>query len=242
MRHDMAPRAIAAIGVIVLLVAACGGTGPATPSPTILGGGGPGATSALSSDTPSGPVAPSEPTSTPGTSTAPPSGNGTRLVVLRGSFSGHSEDPLATADQTVELELHWNAGPDDIHDSKAFRFVSGSFTFSESIDGVCGGSRSEAGPLTPWSDTFLISSDIQDRDQAQVSLTDQRLSSGAVELSLTSSFLVSAPDPEGCADLSRFGVHTCTLKFLQTAIGELQPDATCSDASRGVDWTGRLTP
>ena len=161
---------------------------------------------------------------------------------MRGSFTGHSEDPLASADQTVELELHWNAGPDDIHDRQAFRFESGTFTFSESIDGVCGGSRSEAGPMTPWSDTFLISGDIQDRDQASVTLVDQRLSSGAVELSLTSSFLVAAPDPEGCADLSRFGVHTCTLKFLQTAIGELQPDATCSDPSRGVDWTGRLAP
>jgi len=238
----MGSRAIVAIGVVALLVVACGGAGPATPSPTILGGGAPGASSATSSDTPSGPPAPTDPGSTPGSSSAPPTGDAARLVVLRGTFTGHSEDPLASADQTVELELHWNAGPNDVHDSKAFRLVSGSYTFSESIDGVCGGSRSEAGPLNPWSDTFLISSDIQDRDQAQVTLVDQRLSSGAVELSLTSSFLVSAPDPEGCADLSRFGVHTCTLKFPQTAIGELQPDATCSDRSRGVEWTGRLAP
>ena len=237
----MGPRAIVWLGVMALLITACGSSGPATPSPTIAGGGVPGPSSSSSDDTFSRPPGPSDPGSTTG-SIAPPTSGGSRLVVLHGTFSGHSEDPLATADQTVELELHWNAGPDDIHDSKAFRFVSGTFTFNESIDGVCGGSRSEAGPLTPWSDTFLISSDIQDRDQAQVTLVDQRLSSGAVELSLTSSFLVSAPDPEGCADLSRFGVHTCTLKFLQTAIGELQPDASCSDTSRGVEWTGRLAP
>jgi hypothetical protein len=242
MPHAIRSRALAVLGGITLLIAACGGTTAITPSPT-PGGGLPGASSGTGSASgdpgTSGPLPSGAVDPTPG---ATPSAGGTRLVVLHGTFTGHGEQPLSTADQTVEVELDWYAGPDDIHDSRAFRFVSGSFTFSESIDGVCGGSRSEAGPLTAFSDTFLVSGDMQDPDRATASLTDQRLSSGAVELSLTSSFAVSAPDPEGCADLSRTGVPTCTLKFLQTAIGELRPDATCADASRGVEWAGRLAP
>jgi hypothetical protein len=230
------------IGGLTLLIAACGASATSTPSPTPAGLL-PGTSPAPSTVVPSGPPGSSRPletgAATPG---ATPTGGSAGLVVLHGTFTGHGSDPLASADQTVELELHWNAGPDDIHDARAFRLVSGSFTFSEAIDGVCGGSRSEAGALTPWSDTFLISGDIQARDQASVTLVDARLSSGAVELSLTSSFAVSAPDPEGCADLSRTGVGVCTLAFLQTAIGELQRDATCSDPSRNIEWTGRLEP
>jgi hypothetical protein len=238
----MGSKALAAIGAMALLIGACSASATSTPSPTPAGLL-PGTSPARSSDVPSGPPGSSGPLETGNaTPAATPTGPSTGLVVLHGTFTGHGSDPLASADQTVQLELQWNAGPDDIHDSKAFRLVSGSFTFSESIDGVCGGSRSEAGALTPWSDTFLISGDIQDRDQAAVTLVDARLSSGALELSLTSSFAVSAPDPEGCADLSRTGVGVCTLAFLQTAIGELKPDASCSDASRNIEWTGRLAP
>jgi hypothetical protein len=96
--------------------------------------------------------------------------------------------------------------------------------------------------LTPFSETFLVSGEMQDRDQASVSLTDDRLNSGAVAISVTSSFAVSAPDPEGCADLSRAGVGVCTLRFQQSAVGQLDPDAACDDASRGYTWTGRLAP
>jgi hypothetical protein len=238
----MGSKALAAIGAIALMIAACGSSGTSTPSPT-PGGLVPGTSPSSASDQPTAPpdAPPSQDTSAAPTDPAP-SGGATRLVILHGAFTGHSSDPLASADQTVELELHWNAGPDDVHDSKAFRLVSGSFTFSEAIDGVCGGSRSEAGALTPWSDTFLISGDIQDRDQASVTLVDARLSSAAVELSLTSSFAVSAPDPEGCAELSRTGVGVCTLAFPQVAIGRLQEDATCSEPTLDLEWTGRLAP
>jgi hypothetical protein len=239
----MRSRTLGILGVLTLVIAACGGgttASGATPSP--LGGGGP-------VDSDPGPAAPS---GDPSTASAPvtaqpseaasPSTAGTGTVVLHGTATGHAVQPLSTADQTVAFELLWTYGPDDIHDIHAFQLQSGSFTFSESIDGVCGGSRSEEGPLTPFSETFLVSGEMQDRDQASVSLTDDRLNSGAVAISVTSSFAVSAPDPEGCADLSRAGVGVCTLRFQQVAVGQLEPDAACDDASRGYTWTGRLAP
>jgi hypothetical protein len=238
----MGSRALAAIGAVALLIAACGSSGTSTPSPTLGGGPVPGTSDMPPTAPPGSTDAPASQDTSPAPTDPTPSGDASRLVVLHGTFTGHGSDPLASADQTVELELHWNAGPGDVHDAKAFRLVSGTFTFSEEIDGVCGGSRSESGALTPWSDTFLISGDIQDRDQASVTLVDARLSSGAVELSLTSSFAVSAPDPEGCADLSRTGVGVCTLLFPQVAIGELQRDATCSEPSLNIEWAGRLEP
>ena len=170
-----------------------------------------------------------------------PTGGATSLVVLHGTFTGHGSDLLSTADQTVGLELRWTAGPDDIHDADAFALVSGSCTFSESISGVCGGSRTEAGPLKPYSNSSLISGAIQDRDQATVNMVDACLSSGGVEFSPTSSYAVPNAD-RGCGPLSRSGVGICTMVFLQTAIGALWQDASCADASRNIEWTGRLTP
>lgn len=236
----MRSGALAALGAMAFLLAACGWSGvSATPSPT-LGGVGPAARpSRPAVESPA--IPPDDSAPPPSDGSAVPTGETTRPVVLQGTFTGHGSDPLATADQTVELELHWNAGPDDIHDPKAFALVSGSFTFSESISGVCGGSRSEVGPLTPYSNSFLISGGIQDRDQATVNMVDARLSSGGVEFSPTSSYAVPNAD-QGCGPLSRSGVGICTMVFLQTAIGALQQEASCADASRNIEWTGRLTP
>jgi hypothetical protein len=71
-------------------------------------------------------------------------------------------------------------------------------------------------------------------------MVDQRLSSGALEFSAFSSYYVQTPDPAGCADSSKFGAGGCTMKFLQTAIGKLQEDASCTVAGTGVQWTGHL--
>jgi hypothetical protein len=240
----MRSRTLGILGTLTLLVAACsGGTTPAgaTPSPTLVGGAGV-SSAAPAAPSGGGPATSSTPATAPPTDNASPSTAGTGTILLHGTATGHAVQPLSTADQTVAFELLWNYGPDDIHDIHAFQFQSGSFTFSESIDGVCGGSRSEDGPLTPFSETFLVSGEMQDRDQASVSLTDDRLNSGNVAISATSSFAVSAPDPEGCADLSRAGVGVCTLEFQWLAVGQLKPDASCEDDSRGYTWTGHLAP
>lgn len=226
----MRSRAVPALCAIALTLSGCGAAAPSgSPSPGL--------------NLPGGQSAP--PASLPGTagptSAATATPGGARVVTLHGTFTGHFADPLATADLTVEVEVRWNAGPDDIHDINAFTLSSGSFTFSESIDGVCGGSRSEEGPLTSFvNEQSLFSADPQERDNVQVSVIDQRMETGGVQFAISGSFDVPNADPEGCGDLDRSGVGTCGLVFLWTAIGELQPEATCTGASG--DWTGRLQP
>ena len=135
----------------------------------------------------------------------------------------------------------WNAGPEDIHDRNAFTLTSGSFEFSESIGGVCGGNRDEDGPLTVRvNDQGLFSADPQERDNVHVSVIDRRMETGGVEFAIWGSYEVPNGDPEGCGDLDRSGVSTCGLVFLATGIGELQPEATCSGP--GGEWTGTLEP
>jgi hypothetical protein len=68
---------------------------------------------------------------------------------------------------------------------------------------------------------------------------DRRMQTGGVEFSMSASYEV--PNSEGCADLDRSGVNTCSLVFLQTAIGELQREASCSSGPGG-GWTGTLQP
>jgi hypothetical protein len=143
---------------------------------------------------------------------------------------------------TAQFDLQWNFGPDDVHDMNAFTFLSGTFTSAVSIDGVCGGSKSASGALTPTSGTFLSSGPLQAQDYARVGMVDQRLSSGALEFSAFSSYYVQGPDPAGCADSSKFGAGGCPLKFQWMAIGKLKEDATCTVEGTGVQWTGRLAP
>lgn len=163
------------------------------------------------------------------------------VVTLHGTFSGHYSDSLATADLTIEVEVRWNAGPDDIHDRNAFTLTSGSFTFSETISGVCGGSRSVDGTLTSFvNEQSLLYADPRERDNVHVSVIDQRMETGGVQFAVSGYFDVPNADPEGCGDLDRSGVGTCGLVFLATAIGELQREATCTGPSG--DWTGRLQP
>ena len=213
---------------MTLLVAACGVTGEpgSTASEAIPGPGG-------------GSEQPPEPaSSTEERPSTPPDGE---TVVLHGSFVGQRRDALVTADLTVEFELHWKAAEDDIHDINAFAFTSGSFEFSESIGGVCGGSRSESGALTSHSDpTGLQSAELQERDIVMLSVIDQRIDTGAVAFSVSGSYDVPNPDPEGCGDLDRGGVGVCALEFQWLDVGQLASEASCSGPSG--DWTGTLTP
>lgn len=179
---------------------------------------------------------PSDGTAKP-TGSVPPAG----VIVLHGTFTGHFADALATADQVVEVEVLWSAGPDDVHDRDAFTLPSGSFTFSQSIIGVCGGTCSEAGALTSFvNPQSLFATDPQVRDNVSIAVIDQRLAGSGVEFSVSSLFEVPSADPVGCGDLDRSGVGSCSLVFMQRAIGVLEPEATCRGAAG--DWTGRLVP
>jgi len=214
-------RAFPVLCAIALTLSACG-SAPAS------GGG----QSAPPASVPGTSPPTSAPTATPGDA---------RVVTLHGTFTGHFSDPLATADLTVEVEVLWNAGPDDIHDREAFTLTSGSFEFSESIGGVCGGNREEDGPLTSFvNGQSLFAVDPQDHDNVRVGVIDQRMSTGGVEFAISGSYQVPNSDPENCRNLDRSGVGTCALVFLQAAIGELQREATCTGP--GGDWTGTLEP
>lgn len=227
----MSSRAIAIVGAMLLLAAACTTSAPTQPPP-----------SQPATIPPSGSPAP-----TPSPPTVPPSENatlraGTGTVILHGTFTGHTAGATSTADMTAQFDLQWNFGPDDINDMNAFTFLRGSFTSAVSIAGVCGGSKSASGALTPTGGGSLSSGGLQDQDYARVVMVDQRLSSGAVEFSAFSSYYVQGPDPAGCADSSKFGAGGCPMKFQWTAIGKLKEDATCSVEGTGVQWTGRLAP
>ena len=223
-------RVLGALCVMSMIVAACGGAGQpgSSASDDGPGGGGGGGSQAQPPGSGESSPLPSEP-------------GGDGMVVLDGTFTGHFSDSLVSADLTMEVELHWNAGPDDVHDINAFALTDGSYEFSETIGGVCGGSRSESGALTAHSDpTGLQSADLQERDIVMVSVIDQRIETGAVAFSIHGSFDVPNPDPEGCGDLDRGGVGVCALEFQWLDIGELAPEATCTGVSG--EWTGTLVP
>lgn len=224
-------RVLVALCVISVIVAACAGAGQpgSSASDDGPGGGGGGGESQQ----------PPEPgSSTEEQPSTPPDGE---TIVLHGTFVGQRRDVLVTADLTVEFELHWKAAADDIHDITAFALSDGTYEFSETIGGVCGGTRSESGALTSHSDpTGLQSAELQERDIVMLSVIDTRLDNGAVSFSIHGSYDVPNPDPDGCGDLDRGGVGVCALEFQWLGIGQLASEATCSGNSG--DWTGSLVP
>ncbi len=226
----MRSRAVVALCAMTLVATACGGSaGTGQPTPT--------ATQVLP-DPGGGSQPPNPGSSSEVRPSAPPDG---QTVLLHGTFVGQWRDALVTADLTVEFELRWNAAEDDIHDINAFAFTSGSYEFSETIDGVCGGQRSESGELTSHSDpTGLQSAELQERDIVVLSVIDQRLDTGNVAFAVHGSYDVPNADPEGCGDLDRGGVGVCALEFQWLAVGQLEPEATCSGTS--VTWSGQLVP
>jgi hypothetical protein len=222
-------RAIAA-WAMVMTVAACGPVG-AGPSATPGLPAGATSTPAAIAPSPSGPCGDAP-------CTAPPTAPAGGVVLIHATFTGHFSDPLSTADQTVEAEITWKTGPDSIHDMYAFTFTSGSFMFSESIGGVCGGTRSEAGPMNVQSGTALISGDPQDRDSAKAVMIDRRIEESLLEFSLFSQYGVPNADAEGCGPLSRSGVGSCSLTFPLVTLDRLREDASCDET--GSSWTGHL--
>jgi hypothetical protein len=230
-------RRVRAFGLstIVLLAAGCASGAPGATSTT--GGPGPGATSTAGIPGPGGATQPAGP-STPTDPTPGPTAPATGTVLIHATFTGHFADPLATADQKVEADIVWKTGPDSIHDPEAFTFTAGTFTFSESIGGVCGGTRSEAGPMTVLVKTSLISGQPQDADNAKAVMIDRRIEESLLEFSAFSQFGVPNPDAEGCGPLSRSGVGSCRLLFHLVTLDSLEPDATCESA--GSTWTGHL--
>ena len=234
------------IGLLAVAVSACSGTDESsgtlpTASPTIAAGGGAGASGGGAGSPGPGSSVASSDAPDAGEPTPEPEAGG--RIRLHGQFAGSTVGPLASADQTVDFELDWYAGPDDIHDIRAFRFVSGSFTFSESIEGVCGGSRSEAGDLALLGDTALAAElPDPDHDQLQVAVIDTRLENGAVSFNPFSGMYVQTPDPAGCNNSSSFGVAVCALEFGWLGIGQLETEARCEDDSLGTIWSGTLSP
>lgn len=223
-------RVLAALCALSLVLVACAGAvqPDASASDDGPGGGGGGESQQ-----------PPEPGTSTGVRPSTPPDGGT--VVLHGTFVGQRRDVLVTADLTVEFVLTWKAAPDDIHDITAFALSDGTYDFSESIGGVCGGARSESGALTSHSDpTGLQSADFQERDIVMLSVIDTRLDNGAVSFSIHGSYDVPNPDPDGCGDLDRGGVGVCALEFQWLGIGQLEQEATCSGSSG--DWTGTLVP
>jgi hypothetical protein len=73
-----------------------------------------------------------------------------------------------------------------------------------------------------------------------LSVIDQRIETGAVAFSVSGSYDVPNPDPEGCGDLDRGGVGVCALEFQWLGVGQLASEATCS--GNAGDWTGTLAP
>jgi hypothetical protein len=219
------------VGIVLSsLVLACGGGAPPSPSPS-------GDASAAPSPDASGSPAPSEPASSEVASPSPAEG----VVRLSGTMTGHASGPLTTADQTAEFELEWHAGPDDVHDIRAFRFQSGSYTASVSIEGVCGGSRSEDGAFDQVDDTSMAA-DLGPDDQIVVQLIDTRLDTGDVLISGFSGLYVQEPDPAGCGNSSSWGMPVCALEFGWLEVGRLEEQAHCEDESLGVTWDGTLVP
>jgi hypothetical protein len=221
-------RSRLALAISALVLVASGCASPAAPAP-------PGNSAAPPAPSSEGSAAPScvlDPCSTESPAPSP------QVVFLHGAFTGHYSYLGTTADQTVQVEVRWNVGPDDVHDPNAFTFTSGSYTFSASIAGVCGGSLSLDGPLTRQSSQSLIRGKPQDRqDLVNVVMVDKRLTDAGVGLALSSGFQV--PNGEaGCDGGLIAAVPGCSLLFLQTAADRLQTDAACTQAT--ITWTGHL--
>lgn len=210
----MRSRLAVAMSALALLLSGCGSTAPPNDGTAV-------------------PPPPSE-----GSAPPPSPPPGTRVVPLHGTFTGNYSFLGTTADITVQVEVRWNVGPDDVHDPNAFTFTSGSYTFSESIPGVCGGSRTEGGPLTLFTSQSLTHGEPQDReDIVNVGMVDRRVTDGGLQLGLSSSFQVPN-GAGGCDGGLSAGVGLCSLLFLQTAADKVQTDATCTVSAS--TWTGHL--
>jgi hypothetical protein len=162
-------------------------------------------------------------------------------VYLHGTFTGHTDDSLSTTDATFDVIVVWHR-PNDIHDMLNFQFESGSYTFSTSVTGICGGTRAEGGPLAFWGDDKqgLIYGDPQDRThEVHATLSDNRQEQGGLVFALTASFDIPSSNASCQPPYQSKGyVSVCALEFRLATQDTLQPDATCTEG--GTTWTGHL--
>ena len=215
--------------LVALVVLACSTAGNPTgsPNPTLPAG--------------------SSPPATAGTGSPPPSEAIPTLsadvddVRLHGTFTGHQDDPASTSDATFDVVVIWHR-PNEIHDMLNFQFESGSFTFSTSVTGVCGGTRTEGGPLEFWSEgnQSLIYGDPQDRSQTlHISLIDNRLEQGGLVFAEAVHFDIPSGAAECQPPYASYGyISNCSLEFRLATLDTLKTEASCAEG--GTSWTGQL--
>jgi hypothetical protein len=163
-------------------------------------------------------------------------------VRLHGTFTGHYSDALQNTDASFDVIVVWHR-PNDIHDMLNFQFESGSFTYSTTVDGDCGGTRSEGGPLALWGEdaTALILGDPQDRShEVHGSLIDNRLEQGGLVFAFVADYPIvsSAAGCEPPYD-SHGVVPTCAMEFRLATLDTLETSAECEQGD--LTWTGHLT-
>jgi hypothetical protein len=162
-------------------------------------------------------------------------------VRLHGTFTGHRADSAATTDATFDVIVIWKR-PNDIHDMLNFQFESGSYTFSTSVSGDCGGTRAEGGPLALWGEDKqgLIYGDPQDRThEVHGTLIDTRQEQGGLEMVFTASFDIPSSNASCQPPYQSYGdVSVCAMEFRLATQDTLQPDASCTEG--GTPWTGHL--
>ena len=130
-------------------------------------------------------------------------------VTLHGRFTGHTDDPASTSDATFDVTVVWHR-PNDIQDRLNFQFESGTYTFDTTVSGVCGGTRSEGGPLALWGDDEqgLILGDPQDRShEVHATLIDNRLNQGGLEFALVATFPIVSGGRRMPAAVQRAGLR-----------------------------------
>jgi hypothetical protein len=215
---------------MVLVATACSTPGATT------GPSGSGSPQGLNS---AGTTAPPSSGAVPSAVPSPPAGDDVRL---HGTFTGHYDDFLTTTDATFDVIVIWKR-PNDIHDMLSFTFESGSYTFSTVVDGVCGGTRSEGGPLVlrdPAAPISLGYGDPQERSyEVHISLIDQRLNQEGLWFNPSASFDI----PNGAVGCeppyqSKGFVPVCAMEFKLATLDTLETRASCTQGE--ATWTGNL--
>jgi hypothetical protein len=220
---------------VAVLAVACGA--PAGPTVQPGGNGGSSSQAPGGNGNPSQPPAPTLPSSEPSPTGSPNADD----VRLHGTFTGHNADGISTADATFDVVVVWHR-PNEIHDPLNFQFESGSYTFTASASGLCGGSVNEGGPLELWGDgdQGLIFGDPQDRShEIHATLVDDRLNQGGLQFSFGADYAI----PNGNASClppyeTHAGVPYCKLEFRLATLDSLEPSANCEESN--WSWTGHL--
>jgi len=165
----------------------------------------------------------------------------TQDVRLHGTFQGHYSDFSQDSSATFDVIVVWHR-PNDIHDPLNFQFESGSYTFDTTVDGVCGGTVSQGGPLKLFEDgQFMYHGELQDRsEEVHAVLVDYRLNQGGLQFSFVADYAI----PNGSVGCevpyeSHGSVPSCTMEFKLETLDTLKTSASCEEGE--ITWTGHLT-